>query len=289
MRQTLLVNRLWSSFYKKRMSREMNNYRHIEQSFQEIRAKTNNSDVREIVAKFMTKEQTYAQLIRAVGANEQKYDELRALNREKQKCVRELQIANENRRKIERPDKDNELATEKFEHQMKLLSGTSDETEKRESEFANLLAEEKHLTDELETLNERTKNMQLITDQVGGWLRRVGGKLQEQVQGVRIPYSEDKSIVEILREIASLAKQQVAQVKTSQHEDGDDSMHEREYTNVFQDQDYVTKNVRVWGGTSQDNQSEHTSKFYASGMGADSDMEDTKYNQDEYHEMLAKR
>ena len=67
MRQTLLVNRLWSAFYKKRMSREMSNYRHIEQSFQEIRAKTNNSDVREIVAKFMTKEQTYSALILAVG------------------------------------------------------------------------------------------------------------------------------------------------------------------------------------------------------------------------------
>lgn len=67
-------------------------------------------------------------------------------------------------------------------------------------------------------------------------------------------------------------------------------MHEREYTNVFQDVDYVTKNVRVWGGASTDNQSEHTSKYYASGMGAaDSDMEDSKYNRDEYHELLAKR
>ena len=59
-RQRLLVNRLWSAFFKKRMSREMAKYRHIEESFQEIRAKTNNSDVREIVQKFMTKEQTYA-------------------------------------------------------------------------------------------------------------------------------------------------------------------------------------------------------------------------------------
>jgi len=31
----------------------------------------------------MTKEQTYAQLIMAVGANEQKYDELKEQNREK--------------------------------------------------------------------------------------------------------------------------------------------------------------------------------------------------------------
>ena len=33
MRQTLLVNRLWSAFFKKRMKREMSNYVNIEQSF----------------------------------------------------------------------------------------------------------------------------------------------------------------------------------------------------------------------------------------------------------------
>ena len=54
--------------------------------------------MREIVQKFMTKEQTYASLLMAVSANEQKYDELKALNTEKQQRVRELQIANENRR-----------------------------------------------------------------------------------------------------------------------------------------------------------------------------------------------
>lgn len=32
-RQKLLVNRIWSAFFKKRMSREMGNYRHIEASF----------------------------------------------------------------------------------------------------------------------------------------------------------------------------------------------------------------------------------------------------------------
>lgn len=74
------MNRLWSAFFKKRMSREMQNYRHIEESFQTIRHQTNNSDVREIVQKFMTKEQTYSALLLAVSQNEQKYDELRMLN-----------------------------------------------------------------------------------------------------------------------------------------------------------------------------------------------------------------
>ena len=82
-RNALFINRAWSAFFKKRMAREMANYRHIEDSFKEIRVKTNISDVREIVQKFMTKEQTYASLLSAVSTNERKYDELKALNLEK--------------------------------------------------------------------------------------------------------------------------------------------------------------------------------------------------------------
>ena len=55
----------------------------------------------------------------------------------------------------------------------------------------------------------------------------------------------------------------------------------------FVNEEYLTKNIRVMpmGGPSIDNQSEHTSKYYASGMGAqtgDSELEDTKYNRHEY-------
>jgi len=56
------------------MAREMKKYSGIEDSFQMIRVQTNNSDVREIVQKFMTKEQTYSSLLMAVSENEHKYD-----------------------------------------------------------------------------------------------------------------------------------------------------------------------------------------------------------------------
>ena len=44
--------------------------------------------------------------------------------------MRELQIANENRRKIQRPDQDDEMAKETYEHQMQVLMGMQDDTEK---------------------------------------------------------------------------------------------------------------------------------------------------------------
>ena len=77
----------------------------------------------------MTKEQTYTQLLIAVQANEHRYDELKQMNGDKQKRVRELQIANENRRKIAKPDMDDEKEREDYEAQMRVLMNTEDDTE----------------------------------------------------------------------------------------------------------------------------------------------------------------
>ena len=55
----------------------MQKYAAIEHAFQQIRAATGNSDVKEMVHKFMTKEQTYAHLLTAVGEGEKKYDDLK--------------------------------------------------------------------------------------------------------------------------------------------------------------------------------------------------------------------
>ena len=66
-RANLLVQKAWAAFFKKRMEREMQKYASIEGAFQKIRTATGNSDVKEMVQKFMTKEQTYAHLLQAVG------------------------------------------------------------------------------------------------------------------------------------------------------------------------------------------------------------------------------
>jgi len=46
----------------KKMAKEMAKYKEIEDAFQQIRACSGNSDVKEMVTKFMTREETYAQL-----------------------------------------------------------------------------------------------------------------------------------------------------------------------------------------------------------------------------------
>lgn len=56
--------------------------------------------------------------------------------------MRELQIANENRRKIVKPDQDNEQEVENFDIQMRQLLATEDDMEASESKFATLQTEQ---------------------------------------------------------------------------------------------------------------------------------------------------
>lgn len=54
--EAFLVQRLLSSFLKKKMEREMKQNQEVEDAFQKIRTDTGVSDVNEIVHKFLTRE-----------------------------------------------------------------------------------------------------------------------------------------------------------------------------------------------------------------------------------------
>jgi len=72
------VQRVWSQFYKKRMDREMKNHKETESAYQQIKACAGNDDVKEIVSKFMSREQTYQSLLMSVKQSEDKYDHLKS-------------------------------------------------------------------------------------------------------------------------------------------------------------------------------------------------------------------
>lgn len=67
MQENFLAQKFWSSFLKTKMEREMKRTYEFENAFQKIRAATGYSDVQDIVQKFLTREQTYAQLLYSVG------------------------------------------------------------------------------------------------------------------------------------------------------------------------------------------------------------------------------
>lgn len=80
MRQSWYAQKIWSQYHKKQMERLMKTHRETETAFLQIRACAGNDDVKEIVAKFMTREQSYTQLLRSVQSNEAKYEVLKAQN-----------------------------------------------------------------------------------------------------------------------------------------------------------------------------------------------------------------
>ena len=77
MQENYMVQKMWSQFLKKKMEKEMKRTYEIEDAFQKIRAATGDSDVQEIVQKFLTRESTYAQLLMSVSEQEEKIDALR--------------------------------------------------------------------------------------------------------------------------------------------------------------------------------------------------------------------
>ena len=90
--------------------------------------------------------------------------------------------------------------------------------------------------------------------------------------------------MDVLRDIAHLAKSQVAQIKQKQTDDQED-VGDKDYMGDFVSEEYLVKNIRVMpmASNAADNASEHTSKYYASAMGGagtDGDFEETKHNQD---------
>eukprot|EP00744_Colponema_vietnamica_P001387 GILI01002296.1.p1 GENE.GILI01002296.1~~GILI01002296.1.p1 ORF type:complete len:652 (+),score=208.26 GILI01002296.1:111-2066(+) len=77
LKKMLVAKKLWSSFLKKKMEREMHKSMTVEDAFQKIRQATGLTDVNEIVHKFLTREQTYNQLLTAVADAEAKIESLK--------------------------------------------------------------------------------------------------------------------------------------------------------------------------------------------------------------------
>lgn len=78
------------------MENEMKKYHNLEEALQKIRTSTGNSDVQEMVNKFLTREQTYSLLLTAVNENEKKVEHLREENDKKEEILHNLQIDNDN-------------------------------------------------------------------------------------------------------------------------------------------------------------------------------------------------
>lgn len=156
MQENFLAQRFWSSFLKVKMEKEMKRTHDIEKAFQDIRAQTGLSDVQEIVNRFLTREQTYAQLLSQVADNEDKIDRLRGDNEQWRNELHDLQIKAsgitdiEKRSRAQNPDL--------HELDLNIIKKTREK-------------------DKIEAINNK---VQLVNEQVEAWCRRIIEKIDQQ-------------------------------------------------------------------------------------------------------------
>lgn len=158
MKEKFYIQKIWSCYFKKRMERQMKEHAHTEQAFQLMRACAGNSDVKEMVQKFLTREQTYKSLLQNIGKLESKYEQLKVSNEEKKQVLHDLQIENDNKKKFGHVDpraEDRTLAHELKQHL---------DDNQQEAEYKRLSEELDQLHVHLDMLKQRKKKIQLIND-----------------------------------------------------------------------------------------------------------------------------
>ena len=92
--ENYMVQKLYCQFLMQKMKKEMDKYKHLEEAFQKIRTSTGNSDVQEIVNKFLTREQTYTTLLTSVNENEKIVDDLRKISTMREEELAAFAMAN---------------------------------------------------------------------------------------------------------------------------------------------------------------------------------------------------
>ena len=92
MRNYLYINKLWNNFMKRKMHKEMEASRSIDDAFKQIKTHTGVTDVQAMVRRFQIREETYTALLQTVSTSEAKVDYLKKDNEELTKRLQELQI-----------------------------------------------------------------------------------------------------------------------------------------------------------------------------------------------------
>lgn len=227
MRENFMVQKLWSVFLKRKMENEMRKSAEVDEAFQTIRAATGMTDIHSIVQKFLTREQTYSQLLVNVADGERKIDNLKKENEELMNQLHELMI-----------DKD----------------GVTVEGKKQFPEIDELTTEISELNKEVEECKDRSQQIEIVQDQVYGWAQRVLLKMVEQFKEdtINITDLDDKKklkkankIREMFDKITKVTCEQLEDLIKQDISDEDRYITLKDFLNDFASKDFQTKNIRV--------------------------------------------
>jgi dTDP-4-dehydrorhamnose reductase len=90
-RHELMIHKLWNTFMRKKMEKEMRNSQAIDEAFKQIKTATSITDVDALVKRFLQRETTYSQLLNTVTESDSKIEKLKRVNEELTGRLHELQ------------------------------------------------------------------------------------------------------------------------------------------------------------------------------------------------------
>ena len=152
LRQQLFINKLWNTFMRKKMDKEMKRSQPIDDAFKQIKTATQVSDVQELVRKFLSREQNYSQLLTNVSESESKIDKLKLNNESLSLRLAELTLDSQDNSK-----------------QLGALS-------ENDSDILLLRAESDKVNREAQHLSEKFKGINIVNDRITSWSKRVYSK-----------------------------------------------------------------------------------------------------------------
>ena len=214
------------------MEKEMRKSAPIDEAFKSIKTATGVTDVQEMVRKFLTREQTYSQLLMAVSDSERKIDKLKKDNEELRNRLHELSIDT---------DSSSQQAPTTQPSSRGGGAPTNSAMDEEIIEMNNTLQNQQK---EIDLLQERFKRINIVNDQVTGWAKRVFHKFHSLVDSSMYEKKEeDKDIVMVFEGMSTMVVNQLEAFKAQEDRGGD-----IEYGEVFNDfatDDFISKNIRV--------------------------------------------
>ena len=211
MRKEFMFNKLWNAFIRKKMEREMKTSAPIDEAFKTIKTATGVTDIQELVHKFLTREQTYSELLVAVADSESRIDKLRRENEVLRSRLNELKIGAED------------------------LAAAPAETE----EIVSLKKELEEVLREDAVNREKYYNVEIVQDLIDNWARKIIVKVDDEV-------SEDKAqemdIVDIFNKLSEIV---VTNLEEYENEDEEDMGPASNMMNDFLTDEFIQRNIRV--------------------------------------------
>ena len=227
MRESLYIQRLWNAFMRKKMEKEMKESQSIDEAFKAIKTATGVTDVQEMVRKFLTREQTYSQLLMNVSESERHIDKLK---------------------------KDNEELRGRL-HELKIDAGESGaggaNGAMMDEEIIELNNNLSSVQKDYALLQEKFKKINIVNDQVSGWAKKCFAKFSTLIGGAELNAIQagQADIVTLFKGMNKVVVGELDKIieKQKQNQGAADEAH-MNFSEVFDDfehKDFTAKNVRV--------------------------------------------